>query len=157
MPAPTSPHSSSRAGVTVTDDVAEVERLRLVLLRLARRIRTSSVDRLTPSQLAVLATLARHGQLTVGQIAEFEHVKPPSVSKIVAALDQAGFVERGVDPADRRCVPIAPTAEGIAYLEEVRAAGRTWLATRIGELADDDITAIDAALPALERLLGSVE
>jgi DNA-binding MarR family transcriptional regulator len=139
------------------DAVPEIERLRLVLLRLARRIRTSSVDRLTPSQLAVLATVVRHGELTVGQIAEHEHVKPPSVSKIVAALEGAGLVERGVDPADRRCIPIVPTREGIAHLEEVRAAGRTWLATRIGELGDDDVATIEAALPALERLLGSVE
>jgi DNA-binding MarR family transcriptional regulator len=145
------------AGDTVTDGFAEIERLRLVLLRLARRIRTSSVDRLTPSQLAVLATLVHHGQLTVGQIAEYEHVKPPSVSKIVAALDQAGLVERGVDPTDRRCVPIVPTAEGIAHLEEVRAAGRTWLATRIAGLDDDEIADISSALPALERLLGGVE
>ncbi|MEO6572142.1 MAG: MarR family transcriptional regulator [Ilumatobacteraceae bacterium] len=135
----------------------DVDRLRLVLLRLARRIRTNSVEVLTPSQLAVLATVIRHRQLTIGQIAEFEHVKPPSVSKIVAALEQAGFVERQTDAVDRRCSHIAPTAAGASYLDEVRAAGRTWLASQMADLDAAEIADIATALPALERVLGGAE
>jgi len=135
----------------------DIDRLRLVLLRLARRIRTNSSERITPSQLAVLATVVRHERLTVGQIAEFEHVKPPSASKIVAALEQGGLIERRTDPNDRRCAHIAATSEGLAYIEATRAAGRTWLATQLGHLDPDEIAVIDAALPALERLLGGGE
>ena len=143
--------------VDLTHSVADVDRLRLALLRVVRRIRTHSNGSITPSQLAVLATVIRHEHLTVGQIAEFEHVKPPSVSKIVAALEKIGFVERTVDPTDRRCVPIAATPAGAAHLDEVRAAGRTWLAERLGTLDRDDIATIEAAMPALERLLGGTE
>lgn len=135
----------------------EIDRLRLVLLRLARKIRTSSVDVLTPSQMAVLGTIIRHGRLTVGQIAEIEHVKPPSVSKIVGALEQTGYIERSIDPDDRRCNPLRPTAAGLAYADEVRAAGRTWLTSRLDELDRTDVETVAAALPALERLLGSTE
>jgi DNA-binding MarR family transcriptional regulator len=136
-----------------TDTPIDVDRLRLVLLRLARKIRTSSVDRMTPSQLAVLATVSRNGRLTIGQIAESEHVKPPSVSKIVAALEQAEFLAREPDPDDRRCAFITVTAAGADYLDEVRTAGRTWLASQLADLGADDVDAIAAMLPVLERLL----
>lgn len=135
----------------------DIDRLRLVLLRIARRIRTSSVEDLTPSQLAVLSTIDRNGRVTVGEIAEIEHVKPPSVSKIVAALENTGFVAREPDERDRRCVFITATSEGSTYLETVRAAGRTWLASQLAELDDLDHAELAAALPILERLLGVSE
>lgn len=132
---------------------ADVDRLRLAFLRLARRIRTSSVESLTPSQLAVLGTVVRNGRLTVGQIAEIEHVKPPSVSKIVAALEGQGYVERQTDPSDRRCAHIVASDAGTAYVDEVRTAGRTWLATRLDGLTAAERSTLGAALPALERML----
>ena len=95
----------------------------------------------------MLATVARHGHLTVGQIAEIEHVKPPSVSKIVAALEQLGYLERTVDPVDRRCYPHPPHPRRIDYLDQVRAAGRTWLASRLDGLDPADVATISTALP----------
>lgn len=134
--------------------VDDIDRLRLVLLRLTRRIRTRAIGSVTPSQMAVLGTIIRHGSLTVGQIAELEHVQPPSVSKIVSALEKIGYVERTVDPDDRRSTPLTVTVAGHAYADEVRAAGRTWLAEQLGGLDILDVRAIEQALPALERLLG---
>jgi DNA-binding MarR family transcriptional regulator len=138
-------------------DQLEIDRLRIVLLRLARRIRNSSDGDITPSQRVVLASIVHHGELTVGQIADLEHVKPPSASKIVAALEHRGFVERRSDPNDRRCVPIAATSAGVAFLESARAAGRTWLAGRLDDIDSADVDEIERALPALERLLGVAE
>ncbi len=135
--------------------VDDIDRLRIVLLRVARQIRTRSNNSITPSQLVVLGTIIRHGQLTVKQIAELEHVKPPSVSKIVAALEKTGYVERSVDPHDRRCSPLTATPAGHVYADEVRAAGRTWLANQVDDLDDVDVAAIEHAMPALERLLGT--
>jgi len=136
------------------DSSDDIDRLRLVLLRLTRRIRTRSSGTITPSQMAVLGTIIRHDRLTVGQIAEVEHVRPPSVSKIVAALERDGYIERNVDPDDRRCSPLTATAAGLAYADEARAAGRTWLAEQLDDLDVLDVSAIERALPALERLLG---
>lgn len=140
--------------IDLTHERGDVDRLRLAFLRVARRIRTRSQGDITPSQLAVLGTIIRHERITIGRIAEVEHVRPPSVSKIVAALERAGLVERTADPDDRRCVLISVSAAGLAYADDVRAAGRTWLADRIDTLDADDVAAIEAALPALERLLG---
>jgi DNA-binding MarR family transcriptional regulator len=132
----------------------ELDRLRLVLLRLARSIRTNSAGEITPSQMAVLATLNNRGPRTIGQIAELEQVKPPSASKIVAALERTGLVEREADPDDRRCTVIAVTPSGRAHIERARAAGRSWLAGRLDDLDADDLARLSAVLPTLERLLG---
>jgi DNA-binding MarR family transcriptional regulator len=133
-----------------TDDV---DRLRVAVLRLARRIRTSSSGSVTPSQLFTLATILRHGQLTVGQIAEIEHVKPPSASKIVSSLEHDGLVERIADDTDRRCTHIRPTDGGRDLVEQARVAGRSWIAEQLDGLDATDIEALERALPALERLL----
>lgn len=131
----------------------DVDRLRVAVLRLARRIRTRSSGAITPSQLFTLGTIIRHERLTVGQIAELEHVKPPSASKIVAALESEGLVERRPSPDDRRCAFIVATPAGLDHLEQVRAAGRGWISEQLAGLGDDDIASIANALPALERLL----
>lgn len=139
---------------SATDPSTEhVERLRLVALRLARRIRTNSVDELTPSQQALFASVAKNGPAPIGRIAELEHVQPPSASKIVASLEERGLVARELDPDDRRCSLISVTPAGLAYLDQARTAGRTWLAGQLAELGADDIDTLIAALPALELLL----
>jgi DNA-binding MarR family transcriptional regulator len=137
--------------------IDEVARMRLVLFRLVRNIRSHSVGDVTPSQLAVLSSLVRHGASTIGQIAEYEHVQPPSASRIVAALEQRGFVARTTSPADRRCTTISLTPAARTYLDEVRAAGTSWLAERVDSLPAADARRLRAALPALERLLAGTE
>ena len=52
---------------------------------------------LTPSQLTTLATVAREGPLTLGALAATEHIKPPSVTKIVEKLEAMGLIERRGD------------------------------------------------------------
>ena len=133
--------------------VVGVNRLRLVLLRIARNIRTHSIGDVTQSQVAVLATLSRHGDSTIGQIAEHEHVQPPSASRIVSNLERKGLVVRRADGADRRRVLIGLSPQGEAYLAEVRRAGTSWLGSRLAELDDDELDRLGAALPVLERLL----
>lgn len=145
------PNAATRTPDALTND--DVERLRLVVLRLSRRIRTNSVDELTPSQQAVFASIAKNGPATIGRIAELEHVQPPSASKIVASLEARNLVERRSDPDDRRCSLIAATAVGLAYLDDVRAAGRSWLASQLSELEGHDALALAAALSALEQLV----
>jgi DNA-binding MarR family transcriptional regulator len=132
----------------------DINQLRQVLLRLARSIRSRYDGDITPSQLAVLTSLLRHGASTVGQIAEREHVKPPSASKLVAALESHGYVERTAGRDDRRCSMITVTQQAERLAAEMRAAGTSWLAERLGSLSPDDVVSIADALPALERLLG---
>ena len=144
------PSPAETVDLTLRDDV---DRLRVAVLRLARRIRTNSSGTITPSQLFTLGTIIRNEGVTIGQIAELEHVKPPSASKIVAALEAEGLVERSVSPDDRRCTHIVATRAGRDHLEQVRTAGRGWISEQLSGLDRADIAAIERALPALERLL----
>lgn len=133
--------------------VRDIDRLRVVLIRISRRIRSQARGDISPSQLAVLGTIINHGPLTNGQIADHEHVRPSTSSKVVDTLERAGLVERTADPHDRRCVRILATQAGQDYADEVRAAGRTWLAEQLESLDAGDVAAISDAVPALERLL----
>ena len=133
----------------------DLDRLRVALLRLSRRIRANSVGELTPSQFSMFVSVVKFGPCTISHLAELEHVKAPSASKIVAALETLGLVERREDPEDRRCSVIVATRGGHDYFDEVRVAGRSWLASRVSMLDADDVGLIDAALPALERLLAT--
>ncbi len=139
--------------VASLSSIDEVNRLRLVLLRTARNIRTHSIGDVTQSQVAVLATLSHHGDSTIGQIADHEHVQPPSASRIVSNLERQGLVVRRTDGEDRRRVLIGLSPEGKEYLAEVRRAGTSWLGSRLSGLGDDELARLGAALPVLERLL----
>lgn len=140
-----------RGGPSLSDD--EIARLRLVLLRLARQIRSHSAGDITPSQLAVIATLARHGPCTIGQLAQHERVRVPTISKIAEAVVAKGLADRFVDPSDRRRVVLDLSTEGKDMLLEIRRAALGWLAPQVKGLPPDDVEAVRQALPVLERLL----
>ena len=148
----TAPSPSS--AIDIAGSSADLDRLRVVTLRIARRIRTNSPETTTASQLSMLGTVMRHGPCTISFIAEVEHVQPPSASKIVASLEQQGLVTRQTDPDDRRCSKIIITDAGLDMVAHVREAGRSWLASRLTDLDDDEVRLLGQAVPVLERLLG---
>ncbi|MEZ5145104.1 MAG: MarR family transcriptional regulator [Acidimicrobiales bacterium] len=147
---------------TTDDDSAEtpldpelVSRLRLAVMRLARRMRQQGNQALTPSQLSTLSTIERDGPLTLGRVAELENVQPPSVSRIVGALEGDGLVERMVHETDRRSALVAITPAGEGALEAIRSDREAWLGEQVARLTPGERRRLDAALPVLERLLGS--
>ena len=128
-------------------------RLRLAVTRLARRLRTQLPGELTPSQLATLATVERLGPLTLGELSAAERVKPPSMTKIVACLEEQGLVSRTVDPSDRRVARVEATAEGRRFLDHSRRQKDEYLAARLRGLDPADRDALERAAEVLERLL----
>jgi DNA-binding MarR family transcriptional regulator len=122
-------------------------------MRLARRLRQQRPDdRLTPSQIAALATLDRCGALTLGELAAAEHVQPPSMTRITNALEELGLASRTPHPTDKRQVLFATTPQGAKLLAEDRKRRDAWLCGRLGSLTPDEIEALRAAAPILERL-----
>ena len=112
-----------RAEIRAADDsdaLAMADRLRLSATRLARRLRQESGTDLTPSQLAALASIDRHGPLTLGTLAEVEQVAPPSITKVVAKLEAAELVVRRADDADRRVAWVSLTPAGATRLARIR-------------------------------------
>ncbi len=128
-------------------------RLRILVMRLQRRMRAEAGDELSPTLVAALVSVERHGPLTLGRLAEIERVTPPSITRVVAALERDGLVSREADASDRRVSRVAITAVGARLLRRSRTRKAAFLARRLGTLADHELAAVREALPVLERLL----
>jgi DNA-binding MarR family transcriptional regulator len=143
--------STASTGSNV-ESAAIAARLRLSATRLARQLRQESDAGLTPSQLSALASIDRHGPLTLGALAEQERVAPPSITKVVSKLEAAGLVARRLDERDRRVAWVSTTAAGVARLAKIRQRKNVWLAARLGRLDDDQRRRLADALDALDTL-----
>jgi len=141
------------SSVPTTDETAELAaRLRLAVTRLARQLRQTSDSDLSPTQSAVLATLANHGPVTLGELAELERVASPTITKVTGILHERGLVDKVTDPSDRRFVRVGLTAEGHALVDRTRARKTAWLARQLQGLAPEEIERLAAAADVLEHL-----
>lgn len=145
--------STSPTTTTATDEAQLAPRLRLALMRLSRHLRSQADGDLSPSLVSALSCIERYAPVTLGRLAELEHVKPPSITRMVTALEAAGLVRRETDPADRRVARLQVTASGARRLQAIRTRKTAYLAQRLRRLGDDDLAALSRALPVLERLL----
>jgi len=135
------------------DDRAAINELRGAVMRLSRRLRHQRVDEsLSPTEMAVLATLARCGSATPGELARKEHVQPPSMTRIVAMLEAKGLVHREPHPEDRRQVVVSRTEQADAMLAESRIKRNAWLAQLAEGLTDEERAVLRQAAPVLEKL-----
>jgi DNA-binding MarR family transcriptional regulator len=140
---------------TVTDrEIGEIAaRLRLAITRTARRLRQEAGAELGPAGTAALATIERRGPLTPSELADIEQIKRPTVTRILAALAEAGLVERARDPDDGRSAIVAITAAGRERLRALRRRKNVYLARRLRELDPDEVATLDRAAQILERNL----
>ncbi|WP_026360545.1 MarR family winged helix-turn-helix transcriptional regulator [Amycolatopsis nigrescens] len=128
--------------------------LRPLVFRLYYVVRRQTPQlRLTLTQGSVLAELMRGGPRRMTALAEFEGVKLPSMTDVVARLERLGLVRRAPDPDDRRAVLVRVTEEGARFYQELVAAREEFLRERLTRLDPAERDAIEAALPALRRLL----
>jgi DNA-binding MarR family transcriptional regulator len=132
-------------------------RLRFAVARMARLLRQQDRSGFGPTVVAALATIERHGPLTLGELASREQVAPPTITKVVEKLEQNGFVARTVDVADRRCTHVAVTPKGAEQLQTYRTRRTEWLTGRLAELTDSERSVLAAALPVLEQLVAMPE
>jgi DNA-binding MarR family transcriptional regulator len=126
------------------------------VIRLARRLRQLDVaaEGVTISQLSALSVVAAQGPLTLGDLAEAERVQPPSMTRIVARLDEQGLVRRTTRPGDRRVSLVEVTDAGLRMLEASRTRRTAYLVERLAGLGPQDRATLDRAAVLLEQLLG---
>jgi DNA-binding MarR family transcriptional regulator len=134
-----------------TSDLAS--RLRLDIARMARRLRQEAGADLSPSQTAALATIERHGPLTPSELATRERVQRPTVTRVLARLEEAGLIQRAADPEDRRSSLVTVSADGASLLAVARSRKDLYLARRLESLDADDRATLDRAAAILERML----
>jgi DNA-binding MarR family transcriptional regulator len=128
-------------------------RLRLAIARTARRLRQEAGGELSPSQTTALATIDRHGPLTPSELAVRERIQRPTVTRIVARLEESGLVQRTRDPQDGRSSLVALTPAGRELLARGRTRKDAYLARRLRELDAEERATLQRAAAILERLL----
>ena len=138
---------------TVAADPALAAGLRMVVMRLARRLRQQAEGEVTASQLSALATIDHQEPITLGELAAAEQIQPPSMTKIVAGLEQHGFVIRETDAKDRRIARVRLTEEGRRFLARSRTRRNAYLAERLRGFGAEERAVLERALPLLERLV----
>ncbi|MEV3927147.1 MarR family transcriptional regulator [Actinomadura coerulea] len=136
------------------------EELRISIARLSRRLRTlrpspageGGPSPLSLTQFAALAAIERHGSMTPRELADHEKVQPPSMTRVIAYLEERGLVARSPHPTDGRQVVLNATDEGAALLADERRRKEAWLAMRLGELTAEEREILRRAAPVIDKL-----
>lgn len=138
-------------------DAGLASALRISVSRLARRLRAERQTEglepdLSDTQLAALAALERHSAMTPGELADHEKVQPPSMTRVITALEERGLVMRAPHATDRRQVVLTVTEYGREVVQQSRRLREAWLAKRLRELTPQERATLRAAAPILEKL-----
>jgi len=128
-------------------------RLRIAVNRLQRRLRQESLGGLSPAQASALGSVNLHGSPTLGELAAIEQVQPPTMTRIVASLTEAGMVTRVADATDRRSARVRITPAGERALERMRTRKTAFLLRRLAELGPDEQRNATELVALLEHLL----
>jgi DNA-binding MarR family transcriptional regulator len=129
------------------------ERLRLVVTRLARRLRQQQDRLASPTQVSALATIEHRGPITLGDLAAAEQVQPPTITAAIGRLEAQGLVRREVDARDRRITRVEATPAGRRLLARNRSRKTAYLARRLAELTPAEQATLVAATAILDRVL----
>lgn len=139
--------------INLRSDAGLATALRVSLARLNRRLRRQGAAHpLTPTQFATLAAVERHSAITPGELAELEKVQPPSMTRVIAALEERGLLHRTPHPTDRRQVTVTVTEAGQTLLKEERRRKEAWLTRQLKELTPEERSILRQAAPILEKL-----
>jgi DNA-binding MarR family transcriptional regulator len=136
-------------------DAGLASSLRVSVMRLARRLRNErdpAADDLSVHHLAVLATLWRNGEMSIGDLAAVEKVQPPSMTRTVNALADRGLVARRPRPDDKRIVVIGLTEDALKVLDASRRRKEAWLNRQLAVLTPAERQVLRDAAPILDRL-----
>lgn len=127
--------------------------LRRAVIMASRRIRAErgSAD-LSDPQYSVLVHLERNGQLTPGQLADLERIQPPSMTRTINCLVEAGLVEKAAHPTDGRVVVVSLTDKGRTEVAETRERRSAWLEAQLEAMEPDERERLAGALDLLWRI-----
>jgi DNA-binding MarR family transcriptional regulator len=130
------------------------DRLHSAAIHLLRRVRQQ--DTATgegPARLSALSVLVFGGPMTLGQLAAAEQVKPPTMTRIVNALEDGGLAKRVADTGDARRVQIRATPKGMLLLQAARERRIGYLADHLGTLSEHERSTLGQAVESLEKVL----
>lgn len=127
--------------------------LREAIARFNRRLRqTRPVGELTVAQVSALNILERSGAMTPRELADAERVAAPTMTRIVARLEEKGLIQRTPHPTDGRQVILAPSPAGRRLVREYRRVGNEWLAQRLEDLTAEERETLRRAAEIIAKL-----
>jgi DNA-binding MarR family transcriptional regulator len=144
--------------MTARTDIPLSERaahLRTAIVRTARRLRqeaAAETSGLTPTSVAALATIERHGPMTPSEIAEIERVKRPTITRTLGCLEREGLIDRSPDPSDKRSALVSINGAGRERLRRLRKRKNAYLARRMRDLSEEEVETLERAAEILERM-----
>jgi DNA-binding MarR family transcriptional regulator len=153
--------AESPRAVTREDDDGWVDpdlaaRVRLSVVRLSRRLRSQRTDTsVTLTQLSALYTLSACRSMTPSELAASERVRPPSMTRVIASLEEAGLASRRQHPTDGRQSIIELTPAGSELLAVEACARERWLDRRLAELTPQERDTLSSATEIIDRMAGA--
>lgn len=146
------PRSHDMPSAHVIDLPALASHLRLSVFRASRTLRRESHAGISPTLLAALSTIERHGPMRAGDLAAHEQVRKSTVTRILGALLEEGLIERTPDPLDRRVAWVQLTPAGRTLMRAVRRRSDRYLARRLRRLGPSDLATLERAAAILDRI-----
>jgi DNA-binding MarR family transcriptional regulator len=135
------------------DAAALAHELRIAVMRFSRRLRGQRVDTsVTLTHLSAMSTLRRHGAMSAGELAAHERVQPPSMTRVVGALEAMELITRTPHPTDGRQVVIELTPAAHELLDAEARAREAWLSARLGQLSAEQLEILRAAATIMDEL-----
>src|SRR5436853_7650857 len=132
------------------------DRLHSAAIHLLRRLRVGDRESgIGPAQLSALSVLVFGGPRSLGELADAEQVRPPTMSRIVAGLQRAGLVRR-LETQDKRRVLLEATARGTLILQEGRERRVRSLARALQSLRESESRRLLPLTEQLERIAPDV-
>lgn len=141
--------------LAVTTELDTAARLRTVIGRLSRRLRTTRAARdagLTPTAISLLLSVVRSGRVRLSELAQTEAINPTMISRVVAGMVENGLLRRLSDEGDRRAAWVEATGAGRRLAERMRGERTSAVNQALETLSAEERGALEHALPALESL-----
>ena len=134
-------------------DSQTAARLRRAVTRLNRRLRASSLGGVTPAQASLLALVDSLDNPSLGELAAAEQIQPPSVTRLIRAMESQDLVVCTTDADDRRCTRVRLTARGKREIADIRQRKTAFLERRLQSLSPTDRARAAEMASFLELLL----
>jgi DNA-binding MarR family transcriptional regulator len=137
----------------ILDAAALAHELRIAVMRFSRRLRGQRVDTsVTLTHLSAMSTLRRHGAMSAGELAAHERVQPPSMTRVVGALEAMELITRTPHPTDGRQVVIELTPAAHQLLDAEAQAREAWLSGRLEQLSPQEREVLQDAATIMDKL-----
>jgi DNA-binding MarR family transcriptional regulator len=135
------------------DTDALADRLHSAAIQLLRRVRVRDGEPgLSASRLSALSVIVSGGPITISELAATRGVRPPTMTRVIDALEREGLAMREPNPEDGRSVQVRATGMGRLALSRGRQHQVTALSAELAALSSKDLATLDRATDLMQQI-----